>query len=270
MQNIQRNNAIQPPGCFHNEEVPAKRDFASLTGKEYSPEAFSWSRNEEAGQFVASPSGRTNFYAQDVFMDKQTIIDKFGSAFIANEHTYKMGIDIRFTDHLALRFKNLTVLETCSGGGFSSISLARYAKHVYSFDIDQSRIRDARANAVIAGVDSKITFLHDDIYNGIKQTELMGRIEASFIDPDWADTGSHHIYKFINSNTRPPSDHLLTMILKLNSNVTLIQPPFIPVGEFSHLPNHELECLYMNNSLELYCLHFGILAATHGMSEYRV
>jgi len=46
-----------------------------------------------------------------------------------------MGIDIRFTDHLALRFDNLTVLETCSGGGFSSISLARYAKHVYSFDM---------------------------------------------------------------------------------------------------------------------------------------
>jgi 16S rRNA G966 N2-methylase RsmD len=203
-------------------------------------------------------------------MERQTVIDKFGFAFIANEITYKMGIDIHFSDHLALRFKNLTVLETCSGGGFSSISLAGYAKHVYSFDIDINRINDAKANAAIAGVDSKITFIHDDIYNGIKQTELMRRIEASFIDPDWADIGINHVYKFINSNTQPPSDHLLNMIFKITPNVTLIQPPYITVQEFSHLPNHEVEYLYLNNSLELYCLHFGILAKTNGMSEYRV
>jgi 16S rRNA G966 N2-methylase RsmD len=203
-------------------------------------------------------------------MEKQAVIDKFGSVFIANEITYKMGIDIRFTDHLASRFKNLTILETCSGGGFSSISLAKYAKHVYSFDIDKSRLNDAKANAKIAGVDAKITFTNDDIYNGIIQTDIINKIEASFIDPDWADTEINHVYKFINSNTKPPSDHLLNVILKMTSNVTLIQPPYINVDEFSQLPNHELEYLYMNNSLELYCLHFGMIAKTNRMSEYRV
>ena len=203
-------------------------------------------------------------------MEKQTVIDKFGSAFIANEITYKMGIDIRFTDHLALRFKNLTVLETCSGGGFSSISLAKYAKHVYSFDIDESRLNDAKVNVKIARVESKITFINDDIYNGIKQTHIINRIEASFIDPDWADTEPNHVYRFINSNTKPSSDHLLNMILEITPNVTLIQSPDIDVDEFSHLPNHELEYLYMNNSLELYCLHFGSLAKMYGTSEYRV
>jgi len=202
-------------------------------------------------------------------MEKQLIIEKFGTAYIANELTYKMGIDIRLSDHLALRFNNLIVLETCSGGGFSSILLAKYAKHVYSFDIDKSRIDEAKENSVRAGVDSKITFIHDDIYNGIKQSEVMDKIEASFIDPDWADSGMNHVYKFIHSNTKPPSDHLLNMILEINPNATLIQPPYIPLNEFSHLPNHELECLYLDNSLELYCLHFGSLANFNRISKYK-
>jgi 16S rRNA G966 N2-methylase RsmD len=203
-------------------------------------------------------------------MERQIIIEKFGSPFVADELSFKMGIDKRFSDHLASRYRNLIVLETCSGGGFSSISLAKYAKHVYSFDINKSRIEAAKENSIIAGVNSKITFIHDDIYNGIKQSELMKRIEASFIDPDWADSNINHVYKFIGSNTKPPSDHLLNTILEINPNATLVQPPFIPVVEFSHLPNHELECLYINNSLELYCLHFGTMAKINGERKYKV
>jgi len=202
-------------------------------------------------------------------MNKQLIRDKFGNDYYADEMTYKLGIDIRFTDHLALRFKGLTVLETCSGGGFSTIALAGYAKHVYSFDIDKARINDARKNAKIAGVAANITFIHDDIFN-ITKTKIMPEIETAFADPDWADTESNHEYKYIDSNTKPPSDLLLKFLLKITSNVTLIQPPYIRINEFSRLPDYEFECLYMNNTPALYCLHFGELAQRKGKSEYRV
>ena len=75
--------------------------------------------------------------------------------------TYKLGIHIRFTEHLASRFKSFNVLETCTGGGFTSISLAHYANHVYSFEIDEARMKDAYENAKIAGVDHKITFTNE-------------------------------------------------------------------------------------------------------------
>jgi hypothetical protein len=61
-------------------------------------------------------------------MDPIAIRDKFGDNYIADAHTFKMGIDRRFTEHFATRFKNMTVLETCTGAGFSTISLAKYAK----------------------------------------------------------------------------------------------------------------------------------------------
>jgi hypothetical protein len=202
-------------------------------------------------------------------VDKEKIKEKFGYYFIADEMTYKMGIDFRFADHLASRFKNMVVLETCSGGGFSTVSLARYARHVYSFEIDKKRILDAKRNTELAGVSSKITFINMDIFK-IDQAEIVQRFDAAFIDPDWADTDSGHEYRFINSTTQPPSDDLLAMILKIVPNVTLIQPPYVNVNEFIGLLYHELEYLYQGDSLELYCLHFGSLAKKKGTSEYRI
>jgi hypothetical protein len=68
-------------------------------------------------------------------MNAEQIKNKFGAYYIADDLTFKMGIDVRFTDHLARRFNNLTVLETCTGGGFSTLSLSSYARHVYSHEL---------------------------------------------------------------------------------------------------------------------------------------
>lgn len=202
-------------------------------------------------------------------MDQELIRLKFGNKYIADDMTFKMGIDIRFTDYLASRFKNMIVLETCTGGGFSTISLAKYAKHVYSFEINGGRIQDAIKNAEMANIREKVTFINDDILNAEKY-DFMNIINSAYIDPDWAVTGPDHIYKFNNSNTQPPSDLLFSFIYNITQNITLIQPPFIDRSEFSSLPKHEFESLYMNNSLELYCLHFGSLKYHDGDTKFSV
>jgi len=199
----------------------------------------------------------------------EQIKNKFGACYIADDLTYKMGIDLRFSAHLALRFKDLVVLETCTGGGFSAISLARYASHVYTVEIDKSRMQVAKRNAKIAGVDQKITFINDDVLQ-IDFRKAIPKIESAFLDPDWADRGKNHIYRFINSNTQPPSDVLLCAIMSITPNITLIQPPYINSEEFNHLPPHECEQLYLGKSHELYCLHFGELIKFTGTSRYIV
>jgi 16S rRNA G966 N2-methylase RsmD len=202
-------------------------------------------------------------------MDKKQIRLKFGDDYLVNEMTYQLGIHIRFTEYLASRFKYLNVLETCTGGGFTSISLARYANHVYSFEIDGIRMNEAINNAKIARIDQKITFSNADIMQilnkGIKQ-----KIDAAFLDPDWNTNINNHIYKFLNSNTRPPSDILLENVFNVTPNVTLIQPPFVNEAEFEQLPEHELESLYLEGSHELYALHFGSLIRRVGKTEFKV
>ncbi|HOS29089.1 MAG TPA: hypothetical protein PKY45_16415, partial [Deltaproteobacteria bacterium] len=119
------------------------------------------------------------------------------------------------------------------------------------------------------GLSAKVSFL----LGSILETEIIKRIpkvDAVFIDPDWAVTGPDHIYRFQQSNTQPPADLVLRNMLKLTDNVAIVLPPFIPVEEFEGLPKHELEKIYLGESHELYCLYFGDLIRSSGKSEFRV
>lgn len=199
----------------------------------------------------------------------KAIREKFGDDYIADERTFIMGIDQRFTTHFAERFSGLTVLETCSGAGFTTISLARTAKHVFTVEIDESNQKKAINNIEQAGLLSNTTF----IFGSILEPEILGEIpafDAAFIDPDWAVTGPDHKYRFQRSNTEPPADTVLRKILEITDNVAIVLPPFIKIQEFDDLPKHEREKLYLGESHELFCLYFGCLIRSSGETEFRV
>jgi hypothetical protein len=202
-------------------------------------------------------------------MNPSEIREKFGDDYLADEYTFIMGIDQRFTAHFAERFSGLNVLETCTGAGFTTISLARTAKHVFTVEVDQSRQRKAIKNIQKAGLSSNVSF----IYGSIFEPEILNRIpsvDAAFIDPDWAVTGPDHEYRFQRSNTQPPADVVLRDMLKITNNVAIVLPPFIKTEELEGLPKHEREKLYLSGNHELFCLYFGDLARSLSETEFRV
>ena len=196
-----------------------------------------------------------------------SIREKFGDYYVADERTYIMGIDQRFTKHFAERFIGLNVLETCTGAGFATISLARTAKHVFTVEIDEYNQKKAINNIKKAGLSSNVSFILGSI---LDPRILMGipAIDAAFIDPDWAVTGPDHKYRFQQSNTQPPADVVLKNMLEITDNVAIILPPLIKVEEFEGLPKHECENLYLGESHELICLYFGGLIRSLGKSEF--
>ena len=202
-------------------------------------------------------------------MDRETIRAKFGGDYFAADATYRMGLDARFASHIADRFTGRVVLETCTGGGFTTIALARRAAHVFSVEIDPERQKEAMRNAAIAGVGDHVTFIRSDIFD-VKIDSLAKRIDAALIDPDWSDTGSNHVYRFLDSNTQPPSDWILEYLGDYTENITLVQPPFVDKREFEQLLPHELESLYMSGKQELFCLYFGELRRMTGNTEFRI
>jgi hypothetical protein len=200
-------------------------------------------------------------------MDLNAIRKKFGGNYVADECTYIMGSDQRFTSHFAERFNGLDVLETCTGAGFATISLAKTAKHIYTVEIDKTHQEQAISNITTAGLLNQVSFIHGSILDPNILNKLPS-IDGAFLDPDWAVTGPDHVYRFKNSNTCPPADILLNTIFKLTKNIAIVLPPYIDVREFDSLPKHERESLYLDGSHELFCLYFGKLIRTVGESEF--
>ena len=202
-------------------------------------------------------------------MHPNAIREKFGDDYIADDRTFVMGIDIRFTAHFAERFKDQKVLETCTGARFTTISLARTAKHVFTVEIDRDHRKQAIHNVRKAGLVNRVSFFPGSIFD---QTVLndIPPVDAIFIDPDWAVTGPDHIYRFIDSNTQPPADVLLDSMFALSGNVAMVLPPFIDVRELEGLRAHEREKLFLGDRHELYCLYFGDLISSIGDTEFRL
>ena len=193
---------------------------------------------------------------------------KFGADYVATERTFRLGIDTRLTTHFAGRFIGRKVLETCTGGGFTTIALARVAAYVVTVEIEPAHQAQARRNVETAGVLERVTFVAGDVL-GESVLDGCPPFDAGFLDPDWAVSGPEHIFRFRNSNMRPPADVLLRRVLSRIHDVALILPPLVDASEFEGLPPHEREMLFLGESHELSCLYFGELARTNGLTEWR-
>jgi SAM-dependent methyltransferase len=202
-------------------------------------------------------------------MNSKAIYEKFGGDYIADERSFIMGIDQRFTSHFAERFRGLNVLETCTGAGFTTISLAKTAKHVFTVEIDQSHQGQAISNVKKTGLLNQVSFILGSILDHTLLNNLPS-VDAAFIDPDWAVTGPDHVYRFIHSNTKPPADSLLNKVFAITDNIAIVLPPFVDVNEFDGLPEHEREKLYLGESHELFCLYFGKVMRSFGETIFRV
>jgi SAM-dependent methyltransferase len=199
-------------------------------------------------------------------MEENDIVRKFGDCYVADERTFKMGIHWRITARIAGRFRGRHVLETCSGGGFTTIALARAARRVTTIEIDGRNQEQAGRNVARAGLARKVDFILGDALNEELLRSLAG-IDAAFLDPDWADGEPGHIYRFRGSNTRPPADRLLKAVFRVTPNIALVLPPRVPTAEFRDLPAFELQKIFLDNEHALNCLYFGELAQGHGETK---
>ncbi len=202
-------------------------------------------------------------------MDELSIKAKFGDVLAATERTFRLGIDVRITRAIAARFAGRTVLETCTGGGFTTISLAETADHVFTIELNPMHQAQAMANVKRKCLEEKVTFVLGNCMAPESLAQCHG-VDAVFMDPDWAQTGPLHRYRFVNSNMQPPADELARAMLARVPNGALILPVEIPESEFSQLPEYELTWIFLSGARVLQCLFFGSIRSGEKTSEIRV
>ena len=199
-------------------------------------------------------------------MNSEKIYQKFGDIYSADENTFIMGIDIRITSKIAERFKNRVVLETCTGAGFTTLSLAKVARKIVSIDISEKNQKQAKFNLHLSDGEDKVEFILGDCLDD-NILEKCKNINSAILDPDWNIIESESEYKFKNSNTKPASDVLLKRISKITKNIAIILAPFVNEEELLELPPHEKQKIYMDGQHVLFCLYFGELIQEIGETK---
>ncbi len=202
-------------------------------------------------------------------MDKEKIIKKFAGEYLVDEETFTMGVHYLLADHIAQRFKGYnTVLDACCGAGFMTIALAGYVDHIIAVDINGKHLEQAKNNTKIAGVSGKVTFILGDILD-TKVLKKASKIEAAFLDPDWAIQGKDkHVHSSKTSDMQPPADKLFSEINKITANIALRLPREIDLRELKNFPCHELEKIYLADDFKFYCAYFNKLKNKQGNREF--
>lgn len=120
-----------------------------------------------------------------------------------------------------------TVVDAFSGIGGSAIALARRGKTVVSIEKDAKRLRMARHNAEVYGVNERITFMHGDFF------ELSSKLVADTVnlDPPWGGPAYKEKGRFLLEHFSPNGNEILNYSLAKFDEVVLRVPTIFDMAE---------------------------------------
>jgi len=153
------------------------------------------------------------------------------------------------------------VLDAFCGIGGNSISFARSGYLVVACDLDRTKVRKARENSQIYGVEERIIFICCDIFQHLKNF----RIDVIFLSPPWG--GPQYLKSLFCLESMLVSGvngiELLLQALEVSENVIYFLPKntnIVPLYSILKC-NWEVELNYLNRKLKSLTLYFGLLAS---------
>ncbi len=204
-------------------------------------------------------------------MDRQKIKAKFGSPkYRVDPETFVMGIHHLLGSHMAEFFEGRNiVLDTCCGAGFMVIPLARVVQKVIAVDIDPKHLAQAKYNVAIAGLADKVDLIAGNILDP-KVWAKIPKIDAAFLDPDWAKPNEDkHVHTPKLSLMQPDGRKLWECVARRTKNIAYRFPREIDRKELLNLPPHQFESLYLDDDWKFCCAYFGKLKRSIGDSDFR-
>ncbi|XP_060836172.1 trimethylguanosine synthase-like [Rhopalosiphum padi] len=113
------------------------------------------------------------------------LFSNFDQGIILDEESFYSVCPEILSYHIAKRCTNNVVVDPFCGAGGNVIQLAKMCKRVIAIDIDPEKIKLARHNAKICGVEDKIQFIVGDFFSIYKTIKA----DVLFMSPPWGGPG---------------------------------------------------------------------------------
>ena len=112
----------------------------------------------------------------------ETIADHVAQEALSIAKTAAAAVGVGDTENSTS--KQFVILDAFCGVGGNTIQFAKYFDKVLAVDLDPTRLSMARNNAQIYGVSDRITFIHGDVFEVLKEMGDEG-IDLVFMSPPW-------------------------------------------------------------------------------------
>ncbi|CAJ0594713.1 unnamed protein product [Cylicocyclus nassatus] len=199
-------------------------------------------------------------------LDKGVLMDREGWFSVTPE---------RIAEHIAdriVRRKEMLVVDAFAGVGGNSIQLAIKGARVIAIDLDPVRLKCARENAKVYGVEDRIEFLCCDFFHFAAKwtsgSEKCAEVDAVFLSPPWGGPGYLKSEVFDLDDLTPNGFDIYTAASKMSPNVAYFLPRNTSVKELIALSGPggrcEIEQSCLNKKIKTLTVYYGNLAAPRG------
>jgi len=151
---------------------------------------------------------------------------------------------------IATTLKGDSVFDAFCGLGGNAIAFALAGKRVVACELDEGRLEMAKANAALAGISDRITFVHGDAIAQLGRTPC----DAVFLDPPWGGPQYSKIERFKLEFFAPDGEHLLESAMRRYAGVAFKLPGNFDFSELERFGGRDWEV--QENRLYGKLLHF--------------
>ena len=159
--------------------------------------------------------------------------------------------------HIANRFEGMKVVADffCGpGGNCIQFGLKDSVETVIGIDNNPEQLRMFRKNSAVYGVDSKMRFVHGDVYEVAPLIKDMVKIDAIFMSPPWGGPDYQRQKRFDVSIFKHPVE----LARSITENVCILVPRNIDFQNvYDTFGECEIEDNYLERKLKTRSIYFG-------------
>ncbi|VDM53591.1 unnamed protein product [Angiostrongylus costaricensis] len=193
-------------------------------------------------------------------LDKGVLMDREGWFSVTPE---------RIAEHIAdrmVRQPGILIVDAFAGVGGNSIQLALKGARVIAIDMDPIRLKCARENARVYGVEDRIDFICCDFFHfASKWMNDVGKpVDAVFLSPPWGGPSYLKSTVFDLDDLNPNGFDIFTVARKLSPNIAYFLPRNTALKQLISLSGSggrcEIEQSCLNKKIKTLTAYYGSLA----------